>query len=106
MSLCVSLSTIACNIRGGVTGIVKDQTAEPASGARVEIFDLNKNRNVYAIDTATDGRFEYYEENITVNGYCGPSLIVTISKSGYATIKQEFKQLCQFKRYDPVLRRE
>lgn len=107
LSLAVSFSLIACNIRGGVTGVIKEQTAEPSRGARVEIYDDRKKRNVYEIETGADGRFEYYEENFVVfNGYCGPSLKVRIAKAGFKTQEQEFSYLCQLKRYDPVLQPE
>jgi hypothetical protein len=68
--------------------------------------EIRKKRNVYEIDTAADGRFEYYEENIVVNGLCGPSLRVTITKAGYTSKTEEFCDLCHLKRYDHVLRRE
>lgn len=101
----VALAPQACaNIRGGLTGKVIDTSSNPLENAQVTIYDLRKEKTVYEINTASDGRYEYYEDNFVIfNGYCGPSLRITVSKSGYNTNQAEFKSLCQLKRHDPIL---
>lgn len=100
-----ALAPQACaNIRGGLTGKVIDISSNPLENAQVSIYDLSKKKTVYEINTAVDGRYEYYEDNFVIfNGYCGPSLRIIVSKSGYNTNEAEFKSLCELKRHNPIL---
>ena len=98
----------ACaNIKGGLTGKVVDELNEPVSGARVVIYDERKDERVYDEETGIDGKFEYYETNFVVfNGYCGPTLQITISKSGFTPVGKDFEHLCELREYNPILRPE
>lgn len=101
----VAFAPQACaNIRGGLTGKVIDSANNPLENARVSIYDTGKKKTVYEIQTANDGRYEYYEDNFVVfNGYCGPTLKLTVTKSGFSFEEKEFRSLCELKKYDPVL---
>lgn len=110
MLICILLGNCAgacANIKGGVTGKVVDELNAPVSGARVVIYDQGKEKRVHDEETGIDGKFEYYETNFVVfNGYCGPTLQITVSKSGFAPVGKEFSHLCEFKEYNVVLRPE
>lgn len=101
----IALAPQACaNIRGGLTGKVIYSASNPLENAKVSIYDLNKKKTVYEMQTASDGRYEYYEDNFVVfNGYCGPSLKMTVTKSGFNSDEKEFRYLCELKRYDAIL---
>lgn len=108
LSLLLVIYSGACgNIKGGITGKVIDEQESPLAGARVVVYDERQEKTVYDQETGENGKFEYYETNFVVfNGYCGPTLTVTVSKPGFIPVGKEFSHLCELKEYNPILKRE